>query len=53
MDPDQTALGSSLIKVCIVSFHEKIWPEVCLNVCSRRRGWPTFRDEISGDKGVN
>ena len=53
MNPDQTAPGSSLIRVCIVCFHEKIWSEVCLNVRSMRRGWTEFSGENSGGKRVN
>ena len=42
-DPDQTApLGSSLIRVHIVCFHEKIYSEVYLNICSRSKKQVTF-----------
>ena len=43
MDPDQTApKGSSLIKVHIVFFYEKIYSELHLNICSRRKKQTEF-----------
>ena len=35
IDPDQTFPRSSLIRVSSVYFHDKISPDVRLNICSR------------------
>ena len=53
MDPHQTApKGSSLIRVHIVCFHEKIKSEVHLNICSRRKKQTFLGQKNSGGNRV-
>ena len=48
-----SVLGSSLIRVHIICFHEKIKLEVHLNICGRRKKKPDiFRTKIMAGKGL-
>ena len=46
IDPDQTFPRSSLVRVYSVYFHDKISPEVRLNICSRLISRHHFQDKI-------
>ena len=46
IDPDQTLSRSSLIRVYSVYFHDKISPEVHLNICSRLKSRHHFLDKV-------
>ena len=48
IDPDQTVFGSSLVRVYSVYFHDKISPEVHLNICSRLISRHHFQDKLTG-----
>ena len=47
------SFGSSLIRVHYFCSHDKIEPEVSLNICSRRKKQMTFSGQNIGGKRVN
>ena len=49
IDPDQTVPWKSLVRVYSVYLHDKISPEVHLNICSRHH----FQDKILACLGLS
>ena len=53
IDPDQTLSRRSLVRVYSVYFHDKISPEVHLNICSRLISRHHFQDKILAYLGLS
>ena len=53
IDPDQTFPRSSLIRVNSFYFHDKISPEVHLNICSRLISRHHFQDKVLAYLGLS